>query len=143
MVVPFGAAADDKGKPTTLPKFFIPTALLSKAQAAPNDPFSVIVQGDGSIDGVSATRTGTQISRLVDKGSDGPLSITPDVAAQTTGKIDFSNYQLWPYVTRRTGPATQARASRTQHPRSPSSTRASSLARSSTRSTSSTTPAWA
>jgi serine protease AprX len=51
-----------------------------------------------SIDGVSATLTGDQITTLVARGSDGLLSITPDAPVQTTGSTSpFSSTQVWPY----------------------------------------------
>jgi serine protease AprX len=53
MLVPFGAAAErkDQANPVATPSnAYIPTALLAQAQAAPDDDFLVIVQGDGSRD---------------------------------------------------------------------------------------------
>ena len=50
-----------------------------------------------SIDGVAVTLTGRQITNLYEH-ADGLLSITPDAPVNTSGVIQWSSSQLYPYV---------------------------------------------
>src|SRR5205085_4605379 len=51
-----------------------------------------------SIDGVAVTLTGRQLTQVYSHGNDGLLSITPDAPVHTSGVIQWSSSQLWPYV---------------------------------------------
>src|SRR5262249_33336049 len=50
-----------------------------------------------SINGLAVTLTGKQLAKLVDKGADGLLAITPNAALHTSGDVKWSSTQLWPY----------------------------------------------
>jgi serine protease AprX len=56
-----------------------------------------VKQEFSSIDGVAVSLTGRQISQVYEHGNDGLLAITPDAPVHTSGVIQWSSNQLYPY----------------------------------------------